>query len=328
MPDTLMRSHVLFRRNFAGYPFVSTMLAADKRSCAGRVEEALEGRGFTRLQLSDLNEDQLLALKERDLIDEDDLRQEEAAVFVSADYRLSVLCNVEDHVCIRAEATEEDVGGAIARAKDLVRLIHSHYPFASDERIGWLTARPLQAGTGLQVRHLLHLPMLSMMQQMRGIQAGFYKEHRFSLVPFDRKDPKNPSSLYWLSNLFTAYGSTDKLAAVVQAEADKLTAREQTLRGRILRRSIRSTYLDQVYRAYGILRYARRLQEGEFLAYWSRLRLGVTAGLIPLSLEKIDGLLEKTALSQLRGQENGPRDEHAIHFLRADKVRAELEGDI
>lgn len=327
MPETLLRAYVRLRRNFEGFPFDATMLAADKRLCAERVGEALAGKEYSHYRLAELDEAMLWELTGSGLVDSGMFQHEEAAIYVSADRQSSVVCNVEDHVQIRVEASGGDITAAVAKAKELSRLIHSHYPFVKDQRIGWLTARPQEAGTGLQVCQLLHLPMLHMMQQIKAITASYYKEQRFSLKPLSAQDPKNPSALYWLCNLFTAYDGTGTLCQAAQEQADTLTQREQTLRSRILKRSIRSTYLDQVYRAYGILKYARRLNDNEFMGYWSKLRLGVTAGLIPLSLEKVDGLLQQTSLSQLKAADPEHSDDHAIHFLRADKVRAELEGD-
>ena len=107
---------------------------------------------------------------------------------------------------------------------------------------------------------------------------------------------------------------------------EKLTAKEDNLRRKVLNNTSRSTYVDQVFRAYGILRYARRLTEAEFMAYWSKLRLGAMAGLLPADKAAIDSLLAQTSKNQLMQQIDSSMDEHTIHFIRADVVRAALNG--
>lgn len=327
MPDTMMRSFVRLRRNFADYAFQPTMLDIDKRGCVERLQEALAGREFTLWRLAELSDEQFWTFSTQGLLSAQMRQTPEAALFTSADGGVMILCNMEDHLQIQVEAPGQEIAAAIVRAKELSRLIHEHYPFAKDERIGWLTARPQHAGTGLQVYYLLHLPMLTMMQQIKSINAGLLREHRFSLSALDGEEEKSASALYYLCNMFTAYDSSEKLSDAVRQLAETLSGREINLRDKILKRSIRSTYLDQVYRAFGVLKYARRLNEAEFLGYWSKLRLGAAAGLFSIGLDAVDSLLDKTSPARLISLSKGIRDDHAIHFTRADIVRAELEGE-
>ena len=62
------------------------------------------------------------------------------------------------------------------------------------------------------------------------------------------------------------------------------------------------------------------------MAYWSKARLGACAGLLPTDIYSIDTLLDLTSKSKLIEQTDGVLDEHAIHFNRADTVRAALHG--
>ena len=328
MPDTILQTFVLLRRNFADYSFVPMMLDIDMHSCVERVEEALGGQGFSTYHMKDIEEALFAQLSEKGLLDTRSWKTPLATLLLRNDGQVSILCNVEDQVLIRVEVTDDDIQAAIKTAKDLSRLIGGQNPFARDERIGWLTARPLHAGTGLQVCYKLHLPMLAMLQQVRTIAGSLYKEHRFALTALPDHDEKNPAAIFILRNMFTAYDSTQNLAESVKELALSLSAKEINLREKILKRTVRSTYLDQVYRAYGILRYARRLNEIEFLDYWSKLRLGAAAGLLPLTLEKVDGLLQKAGKAALLMAADTLRDDHTIYFARADVVRAELNGGL
>lgn len=328
MPDTILKTYVLLRRNFADYSFVPMMPESDMHTCVERVEEALGGQGFTTYHMKDVDEALFAQFSEKGLLDTRSRKTPAVALLARSDGQVSILCNAEDQVLIRVEVKEDDIPAAIKTAKDLSRLIGSQNPFAKDERIGWLTARPLYAGTGLQVCYKLHLPMLAMLQQTRTITAALHKEHRFALSALPEHDEKNPAALFILCNLFTAYDSTQNLMEAVKELALSLSAKETNLREKILKRTVRSTYLDQVYRAYGILRYARRLNEVEFMEYWSKLRLGAAAGLLPLSLEKVDALLQKAGKASLLMAKDAPRDDHTIYFARADVVRAELNGGL
>lgn len=327
MPDTILGSWVDLRRNWADFPFESTMLDADKPQLISRVTQVLEPREetWTLYLMRDMTREQFGALADMTLMDRSLRDNQDAAVFIRSDGDAMIYVHQEDHLLIRVKAIDADVTRAAQEAKGIARLITQTGAYAKDERIGWLTARPQYAGTGLQVTYLMHLPMLSMMQQLKGIAAKMSGEHRFSLSAQTQGD-KNPANLYLLKNLFTAYGGTDELTAAVSAVADELTAKEDNLRRKVLNNTSRSTYVDQVYRAYGILRYARRLTEAEFLAYWSKLRLGAMAGLLPADQDAVDSLLAQTSKNQLMQQIDSSMDEHTIHFIRADVVRAALNG--
>lgn len=328
MNSAIMGGYVDLRRNFATLPFEPTMLDSQKNDSLSIVAKALEEREdrWTLLKMRELNRSQVLGLKEKRVVDEALVGKPDASLFLRQDEKAWIYMNMEDHVLVRSLSEGFEAGDAIRQAKDIAQAIGDQVPFAKDERIGWLTARPLYAGTGLQISFVLHLPMLSMMQQIKPLAAAMEAEHLFSLRPLSQGDDKNPSALFVLSNLFGAYDGSEKLCAAVRQAAEKLIDKELKLRERILKKAARSTYVDQVFRAYGILKYARRLTENEFLGFWSKLRLGAAVGLLPIDMDSVDQLLQSTRRSRLIEIMESPGDEHAIHFTRADVVRAALDG--
>lgn len=328
MYDTLLGAQAVLRRNFEDQPFVGTMLDADKAACAQRVQKALHElpSEWTLYSARDMDTDAFSALQARVGLEDDVLTNHSVALFVRQDEGAVVLANVEDHVQVRVQAQEGNLGDAAMEAKNLMRHIGEDAPFAKDVNLGWLTARPLLAGTGLQMTYRMHLPMLNMMQQIKGITQGLTKEQLFELNTSPGQTEKNPAALYHLSSMFSAYGDAEKLVQAAMNKMQELDRKEANLRDKILVRSARSTYVDQVWRAYGVLKYARRLTEQEFLSLWSKLRLGVLSGLVPVPLETVDGLRNKLSRTALQGMLESAKDDHALHFLRADIVRAELNG--
>lgn len=328
MAETVLSCYVDLRRNFAKLPFEPTMLDAQKHESVSLVTQALDEAEELWIfhQPGELSEQARHALSDRQLVLAGPQEGQGLSIFVREDERAFVYMNAEDHVLVRMLCDGNDTDGAIRAAKEIAFTISEQAAFSKDDRIGWLTARPLYAGTGLQVSYVLHLPMLSMMQQIRPITASLDAEHLFSLRPMGGSDEKNAAAMYVLSNLFGAYDSSEKLSKAVQSLAEKLSAKEEKLRERILKRALRSTYVDQIYRAYGILKYARRLTELEFLGFWSKLRLGAAVELLPLSVEQADELFQATRRPRLLEQMDTPGDEHAIHFVRADTVRAALSN--
>lgn len=327
MNENILRSFADLRRNFAAFPFESTMLEADRHKLDGYVIEALDAQEETwaLYHVREMDTKARLALEDTGLIDAPWLQNKALTLLVREDHRAIICLHEQDHVLIRVAAVDGGLMEAVKEAKEIARRLSMQEAFAKDERIGWLTAKPQYAGTGIQLSHLLHLPMLTMMQQMKSTEQKINGSRRFSLSAATA-DEKNPGALYRLTNLFTAYNSTQALGAATEQTLDSICQKEDNLRRKVLKYASRSIYLDQIYRAWGILLYARRLTQSEFLSYWSKVRLGVRAGLLPADIRSVDRLLGMTSRFQLVQTTDGVLDEHLIHFSRADAVRSALNG--
>lgn len=327
MNDTMMRSYVDLRRNFSGFSFESSMLDSDRHKILERVISALDEQEETWVLYNsrDLDTKGRLALEDIDLVERAWLKNKNVSLLIRSDYLALVCLHEQDHILIRTAADLADALPAIRAAKVIAKTLSEVYPFAKDERIGWLTAKPQYAGTGAQVGYMLHLPMLVMMQQMKSLEQTVNASHRFVLTADDLED-KNPASVYRFKSLFSAYNSSEALSKAVKVKVDELCAKEENLRKKVLKYATRSIYMDQIFRAWGILLHARRLTQTEFLTYWSKVRLGACAGLLPVDVQVVDSLLNLTAKSRLIQQMDGVIDEHLIHFNRADAVRAALHG--
>ena len=327
MNDNVMRSFVDLRRNFAVYPFESTMLESDRHELTNRVISALDEQEETWILYTagDLDSKAKMTLEDIDLVESVWLQNKAVSLLIRNDHSALVCLHEQDHVLIRVAADPRDSLPAIRMAKGIAKLLSETSAFAKDERIGWLTAKPQYAGTGIQISFMLHLPMLVMMQQIKAVEQKTNASHGFFLRGCGPEE-NNPGSLYCLSNLFTAYSSSELLSNAVKRAAEEICGKEENLRKKVLKYATRSIYLDQIYRAWGILLYARRLTQAEFLTYWSKARLGACAGLLPTDIYSIDTLLDLTSKSKLIEQTDGVLDEHAIHFNRADTVRAALHG--
>ena len=327
MNENVMRSFVDLRRNFAAYPFESTMLESDRHEMGNRVISALNEQEETWIlyAASNLDAKARMLLEDIGLVDSAWLQNKSVSLLIRNDHSALVCLHEQDHVLIRVVSDPMDSMPAIRRAKSIAKVLSETTAFAKDERIGWLTAKPQYAGTGIQISYVLHLPMLVMMQQIKAVEQKTNANRSFILCAGGTEE-KNPGSLYRLSNLFTAYNSSDLLSNAVKQAMDEICAKEENLRRKVLKYAARSIYLDQIYRAWGILLYARRLTQAEFFTYWSKVRLGACAGLLPPDIHSIDSLLDLTSKSKLIEQTDGVLDEHAIHFNRADAVRAALHG--
>lgn len=246
------------------------------------------------------------------------------AVFVSDD-RLQqyAAINAEEHLLLMARGGRDQVPQLMDTVRRMEATVaNDSHPFAHDKRFGYLSFKPLFAGSGMHVQYLLHLPLLSYLKQIRPFSEDFLNRG-FVLKPLGTTDGRNPAKLFLLSNS-QSQGLTDQqIADSIQPVLKELYSKEETLQDRALNKQVSSSTLDQVWRSYGILRYARRLTTTDFLTHWSNLRMGAGMDILPLDVGQVDQLLPLAGEQFLLTQE---ADQKTHPFRRAELVRQKLTG--
>ncbi len=235
----------------------------------------------------------------------------------------SATINLDEHLVLKARGKAgdmQDLSRQVRALEDKAR--DEALPFAWDAQYGYLSYRPLLAGSGYYLNVLLHLPLLHYLKQIRPLSQTL-KDMGLMLKPIGKLDTRNPARLFVLSNLSSLDKTDEETNALVQKGIELLVSKEKALQERALNSSGHSTVLDQVWRSYGILRYARRLNISDFLTHWSGLRLGASSGILPLDVKTVDSLL-------VYGNDQVFQEEGALLttfvFRRADAVRHTLSG--
>lgn len=248
----------------------------------------------------------------------------EAAFAVSDEQSLYAAVNVEEHLLLKARGEAEDLSECVARLRALEQdLEDPDHPFARNKRFDYLSYRPVLAGSGLHASIILHLPMLSFLKQIRQLTDSVRKEHGCVLKPFGHVDRQGTANLFLLTNAASQGKSDGQILDSVSACADMLDRKESLLQQMVFMQKGHSGMLDQTWRAYGILMYARHLTQNDFLAQWSSLRMGAAAGIFPLTLNVADSLYSFSRNSVFASFDESPKN---FPFRRADAVRRVLSG--
>jgi protein arginine kinase len=90
---------------------------------------------------------------------------------------------------------------------------------------------------------------------------------------------ENFGGLYEIKNQKTLGQTEEELIGLVSQAARELTAQERKIKSLALRNH-RLQVEDEVYKSYGILKYARKLSYKEGMIYLSQLRLGLCENLL------------------------------------------------
>jgi protein arginine kinase len=322
----VLSTRIRLARNLVGRSFPQRAKPADRRALLQEILDktqrvpALEGG--QRIELRALEPVQRLLLGERQLASPELVESpEDRGVVVSADQTLSFMINEEDHLRLQSLRAGMDLDGAYRAADALEVDLGGRLDFAWSDSLGFLTACPTNAGTGMRVSILVHLPAVvldkqldALVEHLRGVHLairGFYGEGTSALGNF-----------FQVSNARTlGVRETDLLDQLERASRD-LAAWEERARTALSARA-RSLLEDKIWRSYGILRHARVLTAHEVLNHTSLLRLGVGLGVLRIPPGVLNELLlnGQPAHAELRARRDGRSD---VDAHRATMVREKL----
>ena len=323
----VLSSRVRLARNYQDLPFDSAHRADAAAMCIARTTNALrlsgQDEGFELLRLKDMPEVQRKSLAEYRLISKDLLRcPDTAAVLLNEGASLSIMMNEEDHLRIQAIRPGMDLTAAAEACFRLDDALSRQVSFAYDQQLGYLTACPTNTGTGMRASLLIHLPMLTLLKQMGNVGQivakvgltirGVYGEGAEAL-----------GNLYLVSNQVTLGRTEQELISAVTAVGHQLRDMELALREKSLQNG-RNALEDTVFRAWGVMKYARCMPLNEFFKHWSGLRLGAAMGLLPVSIETVDAMLEQVQDANLQALTETALTGRALDEKRADCIRAML----
>ncbi len=312
------------RRNYADLAFCPQNNAADLQAGKQRTLARL-GPALARFKQfhTGMPDTQSAPYADAGLLIPDFDKLNEAAFLADDESGIYVLINAEEHLIVKARGPADGMGTLVQKVRRMeAALTDPRNPFAFHERFGYLSYRPQLAGSGLYLSVLLHLPMLSFVKQVRK-QDAVPDEFGCVLQPLGGNPAFNPSRLFSLTNAKSQGLDDDQILDSVLASAESLDRKEESLRQKGFSHPRASSALDQAWRSYGILMYARKLIPNDFLTHWSSLRLGAAAGILPITLDLADSLLPLAMNGRFIAQGDDPA---TFPFRRADEVRRILSG--
>ena len=327
MSGIVVSSRVRLARNYEDLPFRNKITAAQSEECVQRTLDALRElpERYTFLNLRGTDENQRTALVEAHLISPDLLNNEESgAALIRGDEKISVMMNEEDHLRIQAFSQGDNLQEAAENAFSIEDTLQRRLSFAFDPQLGYLTACPTNAGTGMRASMMLHLPMLTLLKQMGKVNQLAAKLG-LTIRGIYGEGSEAQGNLYQLSNQVTLGRTEKEIMEAVGALAKQLVEMEQTFRQRTWDKDPVG-FEDQLYRSYGLLTNARRMPIKEFMVHWSNLRLGAAMDKLPVSLAVCDALLTSAQPAHVRQTAEGNLEPKERDARRSEIIRGAING--
>ena len=317
--DIVISSRIRLARNLADFPFIRRCTDEDRLSIERTVRAKMESLDnwdqIQYIDLEPLSDIDRLFLVERQLIsreiaDSDGSR----AVAVDPQERYSVMINEEDHLRIQVMSSGLDLKNAWDSINQLDDTLEGAILYAFHPQYGYLTACPTNVGTGLRVSVMLHLPALVITDQ---IDRVFRSMQRINVTVrgLYGEGSQYTGDFYQVSNQITLGHSEEDLVKLVGEEVvPRIIEYERKARAFLIEKSHEDLH-DEVSRALGILSTARKISSDETMHYLSKIRMGISLGLIDdVKVNTVNKLFLQTQpahLQKIHGRILSSADRHA-----------------
>jgi len=331
----VLSTRIRLARNVEGFPFGQRAGDPDRLGLLTRVLDA--AGAMPRLgqvvtyRLDELERVERQLLHERHLVSKelaalDRESRPRPGVAVLLNGPVGVMVNEEDHLRLQGMASGFALEAAYAAVQSLDDELGKLLPFAFHPEFGYLTSCPTNAGTGLRASVLIHLPGLVLTKEIGKVLQGL-TQVGLTFRGLYGEGSEVVGNFFQLSNQTTLGKSEaellDHLGKIVRQVIEyEVQARD------VLLKTAAATVEDKVWRAYGLLRYARSLTFDEAMNLLSGVRLGVGLNLVPgLSVYTLNKLLIHTQPAHLAALDGRPIGDPEILSLRASYVRRLLAAE-
>lgn len=322
--ETVLSCRVRLARNFADLPFPSKMSRSDLERSRERVKRALSlctrAQDYRYILMEEMTESEAVSFAERQLCTPEFIAKTSGrALFFTSDEGDSITVNGADHLRIQILRTGNQLSEALEVADQLDTQLDRSLRFAFRRDLGYLTQSPMDLGTGMVAGLQLHLPALEQLGEMDRICTdliglGFVMR---SLYGTD-------AAIYEMRNRITLGISETEAVQNLSALAKQVIMREKQAREEMLSQPQTQ---EQIRDSLGILQTARILPQEVFFGCYSKIRVGIFAGLIRgLTAEQLDTLKIAVQPATLTVQAGRELDAKQCQIRRAQLISTALQG--
>ncbi len=322
--DIVVSTRIRLARNIAEYPFPNKLNTKSRMELNNVIKEALESDNkynLRFLEMRTLARFEAASMAERHIISPEFASDLDGrALMLSPEEDISIMLNEEDHIRLQVMKSGFALDEAYSVANEIDDVLGSKFNFAFDERIGFLTQCPTNLGTGMRASVMLHLPALTISGQIHKLINTVSKLGLTFRGAFG-EGTNAVGDMYQLSNQITLGISEEFAIKNLKAITLQLCAQERTAREEMLK-DVGTE--DRIFRAYGLLKWARLLSTKELMENLSFVRLGSVTGKINIPIETVNELMvsmQPATINARAGQKLPTQERDAV---RATEVRNKL----
>lgn len=329
--DIVLSSRVRLARNMKAYHFPHVMDNEEAfkviKECSAAVLESNTplSRSFELVELAKLSQLDRISLVEKHLISPGLAENyKRSGVLINDDSTVSIMINEEDHIRLQIIYPGLQLRETYDLANKIDDVIEERIDYAYDQKMGYLTVCPTNIGTGMRASVMMHLPALSMTQNINGV-LNAVTQVGLTIRGIYGEGSNVQGNVYQISNQVTLGLSEEEIISNLTAVTRQIIDMEKAERQK-LADSNQIKLEDNAWRSLGILKSARVLSSSECLNLISNLRLGIELGIISgIDSVTLNELMINTQPATLMKIEGGEFDAESRDIKRAKYVREKLK---
>lgn len=327
--DIVLSSRIRLARNLDCLPFPNRATAEQLAAVTTQVRNSVPDLSLAdKHQYIFVEMDQLSPLERNMLVEKHVVSPNLAehpsggALIVRDDAAVSIMINEEDHLRIQCLVPGLNLDDALEAANRVDDVLEAKHTFAYQGQVGYLTACPTNVGTGLRASVMVHLPALVLAKQINRLIAAV-TQLGLTVRGLYGEGTEAIGNIFQISNQLTMGHHEEEIVEMLAGIAKQVVEQERSARQALMTGS-REVLADRIWRAYGILRYARSISGQEALTLLSAVRLGIDLAIITdIPAATFNELLVSTRpnfLQKISGRTDSDASER-------DRLRAQLIRD-
>ena len=320
--DVVLYSQVRLARNVVDSPFPNRMSKDLCKSLTKRIwatiKSSSEANDFNIINLNDIDIAQCISYAEKQLISNRFAKNQNGSFLLSTNKDVSIMICEDDHIKIRAFECGQNIKSAYDKAQIIDDIFINNLKIAYSQKLGFLTASPMNLGTGMKATFALHLPALVNKNAIYGL-SQMVSKLGLSLRPLYKN---GAGDMFILSNLVTLGISEEGAMQNLNAICEQIVKQERQAREDLKNDN---EFEDNIYRTLGILKMARQINIDEFLNSLSLVRLGVSLGYFNIDYKIIGEMLFDMQDASLIVSADAELSQDMCNKLRAKLIREKLD---
>ena len=279
--DIVISSRVRLSRNLSGFNFLSSCPIEKQEKILKKIKEILPslGYGLKYISLEDLDDITKLSLVEKRLISPEFVinNKNKKAIIINEEENICFMLNEADHIKLQVFSSGQELENLMNLAIELDEKLGEIVDYAYNENFGYLTASPVNVGTGLKASVIVHLPALTLTGNLSKV-LRIVNNLGMSIKGVYGEGTQNYGDLYQISNNQTIGITEKEIIANVKNITEKIIEQERTARKYLCKKEIELK--DLVYRAYGTLTNSFKINSDECRKLLSEVKMGVDLGIL------------------------------------------------
>ena len=231
--DVVVSSRIRLARNFNNIPFTTKFSKEQAQEVKNKVKEITPsiGYGLKFIDLNDLDDVTKISLIEKNLITAEFAmnKAKVGAILINDEESICIMINDEDHIRMQFFSSGLELENLKNLAVEIDEKIAKLLPYAVSKKYGYLTACPTNVGTAMKASVIVHLPALTMTNNINKI-LNVVNNFGMNIYGLYGDETQNRSDIYEISNNQTLGITEEDIVKSLNIIVEKVMEQERTVR--------------------------------------------------------------------------------------------------